>query len=499
MKTELVVLPEPQLQFRHRQKLIAPHDGLSMFGPFDADLPEHPANFSYAVIGTSSGLDSYNAFANAIRAPIINNPDKLSPTLWPSFPGFEAAYLTKFPDRPTHTLTVDERALLSGSSQNDANKRAMTVVDQYLDKIKVVSQSDKEVDVIICVVPDVVWQNCRPQSTVKNGIGEKVGAKERRTRAVQPDLFQTYKPEAYQFSVDFRRQLKARAMEFGIPIQIIRESTLRLKDLDDGKERGLTTLSDRAWNLSTTLFYKAGGQPWKLAEAREGVCYVGLVFRKTDTNPNSDTACCAAQMFLDSGDGVVFRGQDGRWWSPKEKSFHLTKTAAKNLLNGLLNTYKDLGGQPLKEIFLHCHSSIDSEEFAGFKEACPAGVMLIGVRVRIERAGVRLFREGRLPVIRGSYWEVDSKTAYLWGSGYKPRIANYDGWETPAPLRIDIQQGEADIRQVASDILALTKLNYNSNRMGESEPVTIGFSDAVGEILVSNPTVKPSPKFKMYI
>jgi hypothetical protein len=59
---------------------------------------------------------------------------------------------------------------------------------------------------------------------------------------------------------------------------------------------------------------------------------------------------------------------------------------------------------------------------------------------------------------------------------------------------------EADIQSVAKDILALTKLNYNACRLGESEPGTIGFSDAMGEILVSNPTVtRRSPKFKFYI
>jgi hypothetical protein len=48
--------------------------------------------------------------------------------------------------------------------------------------------------------------------------------------------------------------------------------------------------------------------------------------------------------------------------------------------------------------------------------------------------------------------------------------------------------------------LGLTKLNYNACRLGEAEPVTVGFSDAVGEILVSNPNVKArSLKFKFYI
>lgn len=383
----------------------------------------------------------------------------------------------------------------------DGHKRASGVVELYLDKIKVIAKSEKNVNFIVCIVPDIVHKNCRPESQVKDGLGPKISSSEKKIRASgQSDLFDQYAPETYQYSVDFRRQIKARAMEFGIPIQIIRESTLRLQDVDARDERGLTCLSDRAWNLATTLFYKAGGQPWKLAGARDGVCYIGIVYRLTDRNSDSRSACCAAQMFLDNGDGVVFRGQDGRWYSPKDYAFHLTKSAAKDLLTGLLKTYFDLGGKPLKEIFVHCHSSIDEVEFRGFQEACPTGAKIIGVRVRQERAGIRLFREGTRPVLRGTFWQISDHTAYLWGSGFKPRIATYDGWETPAPMRIDVQHGDADITQVAKDIFALTKLNYNSCKLGESEPVTIGFSDAVGEILVSNPTVKnPSPKFKMYI
>ena len=128
------------------------------------------------------------------------------------------------------------------------------------------------------------------------------------------------------------------------------------------------------------------------------------------------------------------------------------------------------------------------------------GVRLIGIRVRQERFDARLFREGTRPVLRGTFWQINSRTAYLWATGFKPRLGTYDGWEVPVPLRIDIQHGEADLEQVATDILGLTKLNYNACRVGEGEPVTIGFSDAVGEILVSNPTVtRRSPKFKFYI
>ena len=104
------------------------------------------------------------------------------------------------------------------------------------------------------------------------------------------------------------------------------------------------------------------------------------------------------------------------------------------------------------------------------------------------------------PVMRGTFWALSERTGYLFGSGVVPRLGTYPGAESPVPLRIDIQHGASDIYQVARDILALTKLNYNECKIGDSEPVTIGFSGAVGEILVSNPTVLyRSPKFKFYI
>jgi hypothetical protein len=70
----------------------------------------------------------------------------------------------------------------------------------------------------------------------------------------------------------------------------------------------------------------------------------------------------------------------------------------------------------------------------------------------------------------------------------------------PVPLSIEIQHGDANIEQVAGDIFGLTKLNYNACRLGESQPVTIKFSDAVGEILVSNTKIEqPKPQFRFYI
>ena len=38
----IIVFDEPELEFRYEQRMADPRDGLSLFGPFDADLPSVP-------------------------------------------------------------------------------------------------------------------------------------------------------------------------------------------------------------------------------------------------------------------------------------------------------------------------------------------------------------------------------------------------------------------------------------------------------------------------
>jgi hypothetical protein len=66
---------------------------------------------------------------------------------------------------------------------------------------------------------------------------------------------------------------------------------------------------------------------------------------------------------------------------------------------------------------------------------------------------------------------------------------------------VEIIRGEASIARVCSDILALTKLNYNACIFADGEPVTLKFADAVGEILTAGPlkTKTPPLPFKYYI
>lgn len=500
MCKSVIVFNEPDLEFRYGQRVKDPHDGLALFGPFHVDQSSQPGALTYIVLGSEEGLARFSLWSAAMNQPHTEVP-KSNYRLWSPFPGFEATFSSKWPDNAVWSYPIDREDLIESSRLRDSHERAYSVVAHYLEGLEKTPKLDEKIGVAICVVPDEVWQNCRPESRVLNPVGAGLPKHQKKSRkAGQFELYDTFEPDQYQLSPDFRRQLKARSMEWGIPLQIVRESSLRLSNENPYGQRTLTPLPDRMWNMGTTLYYKCGGKPWRLVSAREGVCYIGIAFRRTDKSEKGRTACCAAQMFLNTGDGIVFLGEYGPWYSPNTDQFHLSGEAAQKLLAGVLKTYGDLGGKKLTEVFLHSRSTISEEEFRGYQKACPSGVKLVGVRVRTDRSGLRLYSTGRMPVIRGTFLKLGERSGLLWGSGFKPRLATYDGWETPAPMRIDVQHGEASIERVAQDILGLTKLNYNACRLGDAQPVTVKFSNAVGEILISNPTVSERrPNFKFYI
>lgn len=490
------VFPEPKLEFADGQVIEHPAAGLRLFGPVETKGILKPDRINYAVVGTTGGIGKFQKFASALNGVVLT-PDDKSPDLWPHYPGFEEVTHAEFSAVPELVEVISDESMQEAVVDMDDHKRVYCVADMYLNGIEALAEKDSRVDVVICVVPEVVFKNCRPKSKVKEGVGNRVSAKELKLRKQGGDLFDSYKPEHYDFSLDFRRQIKARAMEYKIPIQIVRETTLRLSDENKLGERGLTYQSDRAWNLTTALLYKSGRKPWKLSGVREGVCYVGIAFKRTDDV--GDTACSAAQMFLNDGDGIVFLGDSGQWYSPEKKSCHLSREAAAKLLKGVLNTYERQHGKTLKEVFLHSRSEIDFEEWSGYQSACPEGIKLVCVRVASDR-GLRLYRDGDFPVMRGTFYKVSETKGFLWGTGFKPILKTYEGFDVPAPLRIEIQYGESDIRTVAKDIFGLTKLNYNTCKLGESQPVTVHFSDAVGEIIVANKGAEHFlPNFKYYV
>src|SRR5262249_9195133 len=147
------------------------------------------------------------------------------------------------------------------------------------------------------------------------------------------------------------------------------ESTLAPNDFLNpwGKpKRRVGAASEIAWNLSTTAFYKTGARPWKVADVRPGVCYLGIVFKRDETGTDGRWSSCGAQMFLDSGDGLVFRGTGGPWYSEATNSYHLDEAAARTLVERAVATYRNKVGSAPRELFIHGKARFDNAEWRGF-------------------------------------------------------------------------------------------------------------------------------------
>lgn len=486
-------IPEPELSFGHGQKSDHPKDGLYLYGPHGG----RPGDVSIGVVGTEVGLKYFRSFAirlgGWINVPPPGKTDKKDRLHLSNFPGIEEAFGLIVSPGDFVERKIDGAALDEATRTINQHEAVRKAVDLYVEQIEQQDKNEERtVDVWVMVLPEIVFERCKPLAR-RSGVELLKGefAKRQKTRSELP-LFETIIDQSdediFDDVPDFHRQVKARLLKLGHTSQLVRETTVAPDEFRNRAGylvRPLQEAATVAWNISTGLYYKTRPDPpWKLAHVRPGVCYIGLVFKLIPNHP-MEHACCAAQMFLNEGDAVVFRGANGPW-KTSEYEFHLKTDEAKALVRKVLETFKDKHGVAPRELFIHGRTTFNDEEWAAFKEAAPPETNVIGVRIKRTSGEVKLFRNGDYPVLRGTAITLDDRNAYLWASGYVPRIDTYVGPETPNPLFVSILRSSGEVpnlRTVLGDIMGLTKINYNACNYSDGLPVTVRFADKVGDVL----------------
>jgi hypothetical protein len=424
-----------------------------------------------------------------------------------AFPGFEAVFRTSWPATPVVEIPVSASDISRLIRLSDRHLAIYETVSLFAEPIRrKLREDDLQVDVWFVVVPEEVYQLGRPRSQVRRHERVDVAGRLNPRRAQrllrEPSMFAEDMAEAelQRYEVNFHHQLKARLIDVKAVVQIARDTSLAPAGALPGlRVRRLQDPATLAWNLCTTSFFKAGGRPWKLAEVRDGVCYVGLVFKMSAVDTAAGNACCGAQMFLDSADGLVFKGAMGPWYSAELKEFHLPEAEAKSLIEVIIRSYKDAYGAPPKELFIHGRTRFNDAEWEGFKAGAPSETNLVGVRITRSQE-MKIYRSGTTPVLRGTAYRINRMRGLLWTVGYIPQLQTYPGREVPNPLAIEICRGEADINVVMQDVMGLTKVNFNACIFADGLPVTLRFANAVGEILTAAPPVDGPPlPFRHYI
>jgi hypothetical protein len=166
----------------------------------------------------------------------------------------------------------------------------------------------------------------------------------------------------------------------------------------------------------------------------------------------------------------------------------------------ILAQYEAVMKQTPARVVVHKTSRYWPEERDGFRAAIEARVRRYDLMALEKQNRVRLITTSKYPPLRGTRFSI-GELDYLYTTGFIAALNEFHGMHVPAPLQIADHIGQDSTREtLLREVLALTKLNWNSAALGGLLPITIKFSGLVGEIMREIPADRePLPQFKFYI
>jgi len=447
-------IEEPELMFGGNGKAKDPRIGLVKHGPRTPEEESHHVSMKIGLIGDSYSITEIQSFFKLMRERILPKkpPKSPIPAKWKMpFPGLSS----ESPLDVSINLQKRWRQILRNDEINDiiASESKSVIMEKTISliesKIDIIYGKETPPDVIIICIPEKIYQKYASASSFKLKIQTEES--------------------------DLHNRIKLKSIVRKVPTQIIHPNTLRWKRTQDQ--------SDVAWNLTVGLLYKSQrGHPWKLAEFEKDTCYAGISFYKERKTGMKKAAM--AQVFLDSGDSFILRADQADESVGKYQN-HLTEEDAMRVINKILKQYRDVRGSLPNRLVIHKTSNYWEEEKDGMLKASSSidAVDLVTIQ---EEHPLRLFNyKCDYPILRGTMLTPpDKKEYYLFTTGFVSVLGAYQGYRVPKPIVIKPDENTTTpIQEIAREILAFTKLDWNSSHFCKKIPVTIEVSRSVGGIL----------------
>ena len=462
------VLDEPELEFGGACRHVDPRFGITAYGPADVSQDGAPTTIRLGLVGPRDQLDGIRRWISRCRGP-IDAKDSGYPHLFPAFPGCDSdtGLCTSLTIADRNCRELPRRELDRASSlPGELAVRAM--VDVYLGELEALTEGNR-VDVIIVARPDTL-DDVHLAEQAGDG-AQAAQSPARRTGSNSPPL-----------AVNFHDLLKARALRRGIPLQILRRSTWD-ESAPPPPRRSRQDEATRAWNLHVALYYKAGGVPWRLQRASTDLptCYVGISFYRSAASGALETA--VAHIFNERGEGVIVRGGTAQV-SSEDRQPHLLAADARALLAGALAVYKREHYTLPARLVIHKSSRFTAEENDGFTSAADErdlhALDLIWVT---SSEDALVFRPGNAPPLRGTFMTLDPTEYLIYTTGSVDFYSTYPGMYVPRPIGLRPARLTVSPRELGSEILALSKMNWNQSRLDARSPITLKTTDQVKQIL----------------
>ena len=260
------LLEEPLLAFSPSdpaQTSIHPLRGLLNFGPFSkGSFGGYTSAIRIATVGPVGAFKRRGALMTALKGQ--HQPQDKSEYV-PPYPGFEALYRVQLQSAvaAAHVRWPDNVNDLTG--EGDIHQRLLQAMDSALRRL---DSMRNEFDVVLVHFPDS-WEGATRSKTF-----------------------------------DAHDALKALGAKFNIPTQVLNDRVFTF---------GHT--ASMAWRLSTALYVKAAGTPWKLAPLKgvpDGTAYIGLAYALRGDARDAHYVTCCSQVFDMDGGGMQFVAFEAR-------------------------------------------------------------------------------------------------------------------------------------------------------------------------------------------
>ena len=306
-------IEEPKLVFAGNQTSVDSKTGIDRHGPYlTVNSP-----IRIGVIGTGTGIDAFKEYLEKARnriSPGRNARGRFYDSLlFPDFPGISAttSFRTEFVADTNLQRPIPEELFKKAVEPANVSTKLRQVVELVAKELAALADSEPGPNVVAVVMPPSVEKKLATVGAAVRGIkliltpAKKL---ERRFERERQKTGQEFFPFDFRESLEegqkgfwnIHHALKAHAMRFGLPTQLIWQDRLR--------GSGLTQdAASMAWNFFTALFYKAGNIPWLLQHVAPNTCYVGISFYQESPLQGADTQTSLAQVFSGSGEGMVSR------------------------------------------------------------------------------------------------------------------------------------------------------------------------------------------------
>ena len=438
---------------------VCPRRGIAEYGVFDQTQATRRSEIYIGGVGTSSGIDLLDAWLTQCKGVIAAAPDVKQENLRPPFCGFSSriGFGTEMRFSADLSRTIKNTDVKAILNIEDRTTRVREAVECYYEHVKFLAQN-RHVDVVVCVIPEKLYGKVAKEEPT----GEET---------LEADV------ETYE-ELNFRRALKAKAMPFAKPLQLVREVSL-----DGTKTADQQDDATKAWNFCTALYYKSGPTiPWKLDQGggKPSSCAVGISFYRSRDRQTLSTSL--AQIFDELGNGLILRGTPVDL-DKDDRIPRLSEEQAYDLLTAALDEYRVAMRNYPARVVVHKSSHFSGAEISGLESAAREAHIDAVDFVTVMDSKLRLYRDGNYPPYRGTLARLDDDRQLLYTRGAVWCYQTYPGLYVPKPIELRIVRSEESPNYIAKEVLGLTKMNWNNTQFDGKYPVTLGCSRKVGEIM----------------